>query len=220
MPYLNFPPQWPIFTPKDKLAQFFESYATLLELNLWTRTTPVYTKRDESEKVWTVILDRKREDGTSDIRTFNSRHVIQATGHSGKKNHPSIKGVENFKGDRLCHSSEFPGAKENSQGKKATVVGSCNSAHDIAQDFLEKGYDVTIVQRSSTHVVSSKDITELQRLHSRDFIRKMGRRLTMLTFYFTGCRPQSSRHIKSKLQSSRLNAIKKSWKDYIGQGSK
>ncbi|KAI0204251.1 hypothetical protein F4808DRAFT_448905 [Astrocystis sublimbata] len=161
MPYLNFPAQWPIFTPKDKLAQFFESYATLLELNVWTRTELVYTKWDEAKQVWTVIVNRKREDGTSDIRTFHPRHLIQATGHSGKKNQPSMKGVENFKGDRLCHSSEFPGAKENSQGKKAIVVGSCNSAHDIAQDFLEKGYEITIVQRSSTHVVSSKAITEI-----------------------------------------------------------
>ncbi|KAI1741871.1 hypothetical protein F4680DRAFT_457637 [Xylaria scruposa] len=170
LPYLNFPAQWPIFTPKDKLAQFFESYATLLELNVWTKTELVYTRWDESKKAWTVIVNRKREDGTSDIRTFHPRHLIQATGHSGKKNQPSIKGVENFKGDRLCHSSEFPGASKNSRGKKAIVVGSCNSAHDIAQDFLEKGYDITIVQRSSTHVVSSKAITEiaLKGIYSED----------------------------------------------------
>ncbi|KAJ8121222.1 hypothetical protein ONZ43_g2274 [Nemania bipapillata] len=170
MPYLNFPAHWPIFTPKDKLAQFFESYAALLELNVWTRTELVYTKWDESKKAWTVIVNRKRGDGTSDIRTFHPRHLIQATGHSGKKNQPSMKGVENFRGDRLCHSSEFPGARENSQGKKAIVVGSCNSAHDIAQDFLEKGYDITIVQRSSTHVVSSKAITEiaLKGIYSED----------------------------------------------------
>jgi cation diffusion facilitator CzcD-associated flavoprotein CzcO len=36
------------------------------------------------------------------------------------------------------------------------VVGCCNSGHDIAQDFYENGYDVTIVQRSSTYVMSSK----------------------------------------------------------------
>src|SRR5689334_9986 len=44
MPYLQFPPQWPIFTPKDKLAQFFEAYATLLELNIWTGTSLLETK--------------------------------------------------------------------------------------------------------------------------------------------------------------------------------
>ena len=161
MPYMPFPSQWPIFTPKDKLADFFESYATLLELNVWTRTELVYTRYNELTKNWTVVLNRKNADGTSTVRVFHPRHVIQATGHSGKKNQPTLKGADNFKGDRFCHSSEFPGATENSQGKKAVVVGSCNSAHDICQDFLEKGYDVTIVQRSTTHVVSSRAITDI-----------------------------------------------------------
>ena len=32
-----------------------------------------------------------------------------------------------------------------------------SSGHDIAQDFYEHGYDVTLVQRSSTYVLSSKN---------------------------------------------------------------
>jgi cation diffusion facilitator CzcD-associated flavoprotein CzcO len=35
-------------------------------------------------------------------------------------------------------------------------VGCCNSGHDIAQDFYENGYSVTMVQRSSTFVVSAE----------------------------------------------------------------
>lgn len=161
LPYMPFPAHSPIFTPKDKLADFFEAYTKLLELNVWTSTEIVETQYDDAKGEWKVVLNRKHADGTSEIRTFYPRHVIQATGHSGKKNQPYMKGVENFQGDRLCHSSEFPGAQDNSKGKKAIVVGSCNSAHDIAQDFLEKGYDVTIVQRSTTHVVSSKAITDI-----------------------------------------------------------
>lgn len=160
MPYLSFPSHWPIFTPKDKLAQFFESYAALLELNIWTKTQLVHTHWDSTKNTWTVVVNRIRSDGTSEIRKFHPRHIIQATGHSGKKNQPTIKGQESFTG-LLCHSSEFPGAQNNSTGKKAVVVGSCNSAHDIAQDYLEKGYDITIVQRSTTHVVSSKAITDI-----------------------------------------------------------
>lgn len=162
MPYLQFPAHWPIFTPKDKLAEFFEAYVTLLELDVWTRTELIHTQWDEAKRLWKVILNRKRADGTtSEIRTFHPKHIIQATGHSGKKNQPSLKNAENFQGDRLCHSSEFPGAREDAQGKKAVIVGSCNSASDIAQDYLEKGYDVTMVQRSSTHVISSKAITDI-----------------------------------------------------------
>jgi len=64
--------------------------------------------------------------------------------------------MEDFKGDGLWHSSQFAGAKSNGQGKHAIIVGCCNSGHDIAQDFYEHGYDVTMVQRSSTYVMSSK----------------------------------------------------------------
>jgi thioredoxin reductase len=161
LPYINFPSTWPIFTPKDKLAQFFESYATLLELNVWTSTDIIHTAWEADQQRWTVTVKRNKTDGTSETRSFHPRHVIQATGHSGKKNMPTMKGVESFAGDRLCHSSDFPGAQENSKGKKAIVVGSCNSAHDIAQDYLEKGYEITMVQRSTTHVVSSKAITDV-----------------------------------------------------------
>ena len=65
--------------------------------------------------------------------------------------------MKDFKGDRLCHSSQFKGANLDAKGKKAIVVGCCNSGHDIAQDFYEHGYDVTVVQRSSTYVMSSKE---------------------------------------------------------------
>ncbi|KAJ5202029.1 uncharacterized protein N7498_006692 [Penicillium cinerascens] len=161
MPYMPFPSSWPIFTPKDKLAEFFECYVKLLELNVWTRTELKSSSWDESKKEWTVVVERKKEDGTTETRTLHPHHVIQATGHSGKKNAPNFKGMENFKGDRICHSSEFPGANPDSPGKKAIVIGSCNSGHDIAQDYFEKGYDVTMVQRSSTCVVSSSSITNI-----------------------------------------------------------
>ncbi|KAH7346631.1 dimethylaniline monooxygenase (N-oxide forming) [Rhexocercosporidium sp. MPI-PUGE-AT-0058] len=162
MPYVNFPPHWPIFTPKDKLADFFETYAKLLELNVWTSTTIKESTWDASKKRWTVVVERTKEPGVSETRVLHPKHIIQATGHSGEMNFPAhIPGIKDFKGDRLCHSSQFTGAKMDGQGKKAIVVGCCNSGHDIAQDYFEKGYDVTMVQRSSTCVVSSESILKI-----------------------------------------------------------
>jgi cation diffusion facilitator CzcD-associated flavoprotein CzcO len=161
MPYIQFPPHWPVFTPKDKLAEFFEAYVNLLELNVWTSTALRSTSWDETKQQWTVIVERRKPDGSTEERTLHPKHVIQATGHSGKKNMPDIKGMDDFKGTRLCHSSEHPGADPASKGKKAIVVGCCNSGHDIAQDFYEKGYDITIVQRSTTCVISSQAICEI-----------------------------------------------------------
>jgi cation diffusion facilitator CzcD-associated flavoprotein CzcO len=162
LPYVNFPAHWPIFTPKDKLGDFFECYVKLLELNVWTSTTIKSSKYDDAKKIWTVVVERQKEPGVIETRVLHPKHVIQSTGHSGEKNFPShIPGISDFKGDRLCHSSEFTGAKMNGKGKKAIVVGCCNSGHDISQDFFEKGYDVTMVQRSSTCVITSKSILNI-----------------------------------------------------------
>ena len=105
--------------------------------------------------------------------TIHPRHIIQATGHSGEAAFPSdIAGIGDFKGDTLVHSSQFQGPKANAKGKKAVIIGSCNSAHDIAQDFYEHGYDVTMVQRSSTLVVSSSNILKaLSGIYSEEGVR-------------------------------------------------
>ena len=159
LPYVPFPAHWPIFTPKDKLAEWFESYARLLELNVWTSTSITDAKWDETERQWTVTLVRTGASGKSETRILHPRHIVQATGHSGEMKMPFIKGMDSFEGENLCHSSQFIGAPTipEGQNRRAIVVGCCNSGHDIAQDFYEHGYDVTIVQRSSTYVMSSKN---------------------------------------------------------------
>ncbi|KAJ2974456.1 hypothetical protein NUW58_g8652 [Xylaria curta] len=161
VPYLKFPDSWPIFTPKDKMADFLKSYAHMLELNVWTKTELESSTWDDDKKQWTVILKRKHSDGSTETRTFHPKHIIQTTGHSGKKDYPTFKGADSFKGDVLCHSSDFRGAKKNTDGRKAVIIGSCNSALDIAQDYYENGYDVTIIQRSTTTVISSNAILKL-----------------------------------------------------------
>ncbi|KAF2750123.1 FAD/NAD(P)-binding domain-containing protein [Sporormia fimetaria CBS 119925] len=162
MPYLPFPSNWPIFTPKDKLASFFEAYVELLELNVWTSTTLSSPTWSDAQNHWTVTLSTT-QNGVTETRTFNPRHMILATGHSGKPNIPSIPGTSDFRGP-LNHSSTFTHPSPlppNTPQKRAVVIGSCNSAHDISQSYHSAGYHVTLLQRSTTCVVSSSSITEL-----------------------------------------------------------
>jgi len=150
-PYLPYPPHWPIFTPKDKLANWFKHYAEAMELNVWTKATvqggAVY---DKNTKKWTVTVVREGQQP----REFHPKHIVQATGFSGEPRMPKIEGMDKFKGT-ICHSSKHIGPA-GWEGKKAVVVGCCNSGHDIAADLYEHGVDTTMVQRSSTYVVSSE----------------------------------------------------------------
>jgi putative flavoprotein involved in K+ transport len=78
---------------------------------------------------------------------------------SAVANLPDVPGMESFQGD-LHHSSKHPGPDAYS-GKKAVVVGSNNSAHDISAALWEAGALVTMVQRSSTHIVKSNTLMEI-----------------------------------------------------------
>ena len=58
LPYLTFPENWPVFAPKDKIADWLESYTTVMELNYWTHTEARRAAYDESTGEWTVEVER------------------------------------------------------------------------------------------------------------------------------------------------------------------
>ncbi|MBR1247672.1 NAD(P)/FAD-dependent oxidoreductase [Bradyrhizobium sp. AUGA SZCCT0169] len=155
LPYMLFPPNWPTYIPKDKLANWFEAYVEAMELNFWTETEFEGGSYDEKEQRWTVTL--RRADGST--RTMQPRHVVLATGVSGIPSKPDIAGLKDFKGS-VMHSSQYDDG-ENWKGKRAIVVGTGNSGHDIAQDLHSSGAHVTLFQRSSTLVVSIEPSAQL-----------------------------------------------------------
>ena len=155
LPYMLFPPNWPTYIPKDKLANWFESYVDGMELNFWTGTEFEGGSYDEKEERWTVVL--RRADGSR--RTMHPRHVVLATGVSGIPSLPDIPSLKNFAGT-VIHSSQYTDGEE-WKGKKAVVIGTGNSGHDIAQDLHSSGAEVTMVQRSSTLVVSIEPSAQL-----------------------------------------------------------
>ena len=155
LPYMLFPPSWPTYIPKDKLANWFEAYVDGMELNFWTETEFEGGHYDENEGRWTVLL--RRADGSK--RTMHPRHVVLATGVSGIPNLPEIPGLKNFAG-KVVHSSQYDDG-ENWKGKRALVIGTGNSGHDIAQDLYSSGAEVTLVQRSPTLIVSIEPSAQL-----------------------------------------------------------
>ena len=155
LPYMHFPPTWPAYIPKDKLAAWFEAYVGNMELNYWTATEFEGGTYDEREGRWCVVLCRA--DGTK--REMHPRHVVMATGVSGIPSLPDIPMLRNFRGT-ILHSSQYEDG-EAWRDKKALVIGSGNSGHDIAQDLHSSGAKVTLVQRSSTLIVNVEPSAQL-----------------------------------------------------------
>jgi putative flavoprotein involved in K+ transport len=154
MPYLPFPDDWPIFSPKDKIGDWLEIYTKIMELNYWHSTTCKSAKYDEKKKQWVVKVVREGKEVT-----LKPQQLVLATGQSGVPNVPKFAGAAKFKGDQH-HSSAHPGP-DKYKGKKAVVIGSNNSAHDICAALWEQGADVTMVQRTSTHIVKSDTLMDI-----------------------------------------------------------
>lgn len=154
LPYLKFPDNWPVFAPKDKIADWLEFYTRVMEIPYWSSTTATSASYDEAAGQWTVEVERGGE-----TITLTPTHLVMATGMSGKPNIPSFPGSEVFRGEQQ-HSSQHPGPDAYA-GKRVVVIGSNNSAFDICGALYENGADVTMVQRSSTHIVKSDSLMEI-----------------------------------------------------------
>jgi len=154
LPYLPFPANWPVFTPKDKMGDWLEMYVKVMELTYWGGTECVSAQFDPDEQRWTVDLVR---DGMP--VTLKPVQLVFATGAYGPPKRLHFAGEDGFSGE-VIHSSQYSDGSRY-RGKKVAVIGAASSAHDVAVDLWEAGADVTMVQRSPTTVVRSETLMEL-----------------------------------------------------------
>ena len=102
LPYIPFPENWPVFSPKDKIGDWLEWYTKVMELNYWSSTTAKKAEWDEATQEWVVTVER---DGKEIV--LRPKQLVLATGMSAKPNIPKFPGQDVFKGEQQ-HSSAAP----------------------------------------------------------------------------------------------------------------
>ena len=151
-PYMPFPKSWPVFIPKDMLGDWFELYAAAMELNVWTGTELKSARYDDAAGRWTAVM--RRADGTE--RTMHPRHIVFCNGVSTIPKMPDLPGLSEFKGT-VRHSGSYGSGLE-WKGRKALVLGTGTSGHDVAQDLAVSGAaEVSIIQNGPSLIVSLKE---------------------------------------------------------------
>ena len=86
---------------------------------------------------------------------MNPRHLVLAVGASPISRIPYLPGLRSFAGTLLHSESYTSGVPW--RARKALVLGSGTSGHDVAQDLTACGAQVTMIQRGPTYVVSLKE---------------------------------------------------------------
>ncbi len=154
LPYLPFPEHWPVFTPKDKMGDWLEMYAKVMELNYWGSSECRKAVYDPVAKEWTVSVDRNGKE-----EVLRPKQLVFATGSYGPPREVDIAGREKFRGEYYHSSRHVSGAAY--RGKRCLVLGANSSAHDICADLWEHGAEVTMIQRTPTTVVRSETLMEV-----------------------------------------------------------
>jgi cation diffusion facilitator CzcD-associated flavoprotein CzcO len=149
LPYLPYPPTWPLFTPKNSIADWLEVFVWATGVNLWTESPAVAATYDAVDERWEVTIDRQGVE-----RKLRPRHLVFATGFNRLPVTPEVPGVEDFEG-YVSHSAAYRGSTQ-FKDKKVLVVGTGSSGMDLAKDAFDGGADVTLLQRGPTYIMSTR----------------------------------------------------------------
>ncbi|KAH8669086.1 hypothetical protein BX600DRAFT_511128 [Xylariales sp. PMI_506] len=143
----------PTYLPARDFTRFLATAVEELKLPIFCGVTVVSNTFDEQAKVWTTLV---RDVATGAEAFIKSRNLVISTGFllsPSNPKFPTMADRELFSG-LVQHASEYDTTKEY-KGKDVLVVGSANSAHDIARSLALGGAaSVTMLQRSPTTLLS------------------------------------------------------------------
>ncbi|WP_444888319.1 flavin-containing monooxygenase [Microbulbifer sp. JMSA008] len=139
---------YPEFLPRDDLIEYFERYAARHNLlgNIVADT-----------EVSSIALDAGRWSIRSSKSEFRSRFLVVATASNRKPIWPKLNGLSEYGGTAI-HSRQYHNATP-FKGKRTLVIGSGNSAAEIALDLAEGGArEVKMLIRGPRHVLSLRGL--------------------------------------------------------------
>jgi hypothetical protein len=141
LPHLDYPDDYPLYVPKDKVVEYMTNYAKHFKINPHFGEM-VISVREEGAK-WIVKTDSGKE--------FQSHNVIIATGFNRVPNMPTWQGMDKFKGF-LQHSKYYKNGAA-LKGKHVLLVGMGNTGAELAIDLHENGAIPYISARGPVNVV-------------------------------------------------------------------
>lgn len=140
------------YLTKDQLAHGYEAWVSRHKINIRPSTELIAASWDGETEHWSLQLE---SENTEYPKKLSCRYFIYAAGiGSNIPKMPSLDDRDAFDGV-VMHSKEYQDASAWS-GKRGVIIGSANTAHDIAEDMLAAGVaSVCMVQRSPTLIVNT-----------------------------------------------------------------
>jgi len=141
LPGSQFPRSAGAWPSRDAVVQLLETFPTRGGFTVQTGIDIGKVSYDRDRDIWLIT--------SNDHRQFESRAVVMAIGTCRIPVTPEWGGRETFSGE-IMHSSTFKRAQDHA-GKHVLVIGSGNSAAEIASRLTEYASSVTMSVRTPPH---------------------------------------------------------------------
>ena len=92
----------------------------------------------------------------SNGKIYNSKFVVAATGCLSKPNQPTIKNLNNFKG-QVFHTALWPSYKVNFKSQNVVVFGTGSSGIQIIPEIAKECKSLTVLQRTANFSIPAKN---------------------------------------------------------------
>lgn len=141
LPYLEFPDSYPLYVPRLKLIEYYETYAEKFDIkpdfNLELR------RASKVGDIWKLEL--------SNGEFLETNNLVVTSGANHYPKEIKLKGQESFTG-KIIHSRKYKNANP-FKSEKVLVLGMGNTGAEIALDLAENNVEVGISVRSPICVV-------------------------------------------------------------------
>lgn len=143
-----------MFLKRNELLNYFRDYASHHQL---------YPHLRLNEQVHRIWRSNSRWEMETEKGSYSAQQLAVATSANGRPHIPEIPGRDNFEG--TCIHSRFYKNPEPFRGKQVLVVGSGNSAAEIALDLAEGGADsVHMWVRGPRHFIRLQTMARIIRI--------------------------------------------------------
>lgn len=143
-------PDWSrLFAPGAEVKAYATEVADKYDVRRHMRfnTTVEGAQWDEEAAMWRVAL--------AGGETLTSRYLITATGFLSQPRTPDIPGIASFQG-KVVHTTAWDHAYSYA-GRRIAVIGTGASAVQAIPELAKQAADLTVYQRTATHVIPKFD---------------------------------------------------------------
>ena len=164
----TFPPEDDYMVPTKRIGDGHQAWSERYGVHARTNTSVESADWDENSNLWTV-----KTSSPGGGSTFQARNLVLAIGPGhGTPIYPPWATAETakesgFKGT-ILHAFDGYHSAHAWAGKKGIVVGTANTAHDVAEDMANANMTTTMVQRNPTFIFPAEWLHAAEDVHYND----------------------------------------------------